>query len=94
MRILLYVFTACYAYYTYKKAKRAGEWSWSRLFILLGSIALFFVCFMLPMMTSKLFDTRFNLMFGIMMAGIVAFTGVFVYLYRKPPARKVESPTQ
>jgi hypothetical protein len=88
MRIAMYIFTAAYAYYTFKRARRTGEWSWARFFILLGAIVLFFICFMLPIMSSKLFDTHFNLMFGIMMTGIAAFTGMFVYLYRKPPVRE------
>jgi len=93
MRIALYIFTAAYAYYSLTRARRAGEWSWSRLFILMGAIALYIAAFVIPIVTSKLFETRFNLMFSLMMAGNVAFVGTFIYLYRKPPfPREVAAP--
>jgi hypothetical protein len=85
MRIALYIFTAAYAYYSFRHARRTGEWSWSRLFILLGATAVYIAAFVIPIVTSKLFETHFNLMFSIMMAGNVAFVGTFIYLYRKPP---------
>jgi len=88
MRISLYLFTAAYAYYTFKRARRTGEWSWSRFFILLGATAVYVACFIIPLVTSKLFETHLNLMFSIMMAGNVAFVGMFIYLYRKPPFPK------
>jgi uncharacterized membrane protein YoaK (UPF0700 family) len=76
------------AYVSYRRAKRSGEWAWSRFFILIGAIVVFFCGFMLPIMTSTLMDTHLNLMFAIMFGGMAIFVGTIRHLFLKYPVKR------
>ena len=76
------------AYFSYKRAERSEEWAWSRFFILIGAIVVFFCGFMLPIISSKLMDTHLNLMFSIMFGGMVIFVGTVRYLFLKYPGKR------
>jgi predicted membrane channel-forming protein YqfA (hemolysin III family) len=81
------LFSFLMAYFYYKQAKSRGEWVWSRFFILVGAIVVFFFGFMLPLIMSKAMDSRPGLMFSLLFGGILVFVGGIVYLFRKYPVK-------
>jgi cytochrome c biogenesis protein CcdA len=78
------------AYWNYRQAKRKGTWAWSRVFLLMGAVAVFLLGFMLPLTTSKAMETHPNRTLEIMIAGMVVYFGLLYYLFTKYPVKPRE----
>jgi hypothetical protein len=92
------LFVLVMAYAQYKQAKRNGQWSWLGFLGVLGAMALFILCFLIPVIKSKALEVHPGWMMTAILGGILVFTSALIYAARrismklmvKPPA--VEAP--
>jgi hypothetical protein len=85
--VVLAVFYLAIAFHMYRDAKRTGQWSWVRFFVILAAMGIFSAVFIVPVATWGAGAGRPGIVVTVMLSGIVVFVAVLIIVLRKMPMK-------
>ena len=85
--VVLAVFYLSIAFHMYQDAKRNGQWSWVRFFLILAAMGVFSVAFILPVANWGVGTGRPGIVIAVMLSGIFAFVAGLIIVLRKMPMK-------